>query len=397
VKILTMYEQDLQGMAKKVSSHRSGEWHGPCPVCGGSKRFRIQPNHGDYGYFKCRDCGVGGDDVNYLVEIRGKPIAEAMRELRGRATLTQPVRDAPKPSVRTDDNAWQNAARILCEEAHLCLLSVGGDRGMQYLKSRGLKDETIRGAGLGYISAARNETAGKWGMTGKDVYVPGPCVAIPRYRAERICGVKFRQLEGQPKYLQVSGSQPVLYGADNIKHEYLIMTEGEFDCLLLRQETGGLCDVATIGSASSDIPAEDILSLTSVNKALLAYDLDDAGMKGSVKIASDYPGFICNARSPGDITDYHMQGNSLRHWAVEELLLAGADVPFSDIDQMYNARLREHDDLANEVDNMPDTPERSRMLYEHAAMCVNMSRLITAIKAAGYTVTHSDAVYGFGM
>ena len=134
--------------------------------------------------------------------------------------------------------------------------------------------------------------------------------------------MKFRQLEGQPKYLQVSGSKPVLYGPDNIKHEYLIMTEGEFDCLPLQQETGGLCDVATIGSASSDIPSEDILSLTSVKKPLLAYDLDDAGMKGSVKIASDYPGFICNTRSPGDITDYHMQGNSLRHWAVEELLLA---------------------------------------------------------------------------
>ena len=207
----------------------------------------------------------------------------------------------------------------------------------------------------------------------------------------------FRQLVGQPKYLQVSGSKPVLYGADNIKHEYLIMTEGEFDCLLLQQETGGLCDVATIGSASSDdIPSEDLLSLTSVKKALLAYDLDDAGMKGSVKIASDYPGFICNARSPGDITDYHMQGNSLRHWAVEELLLAGADVPFSDIGHMYNARLRQHDALEAAVNEMPDSTERSRMFYEHTAMCDNMRMLITAINATGHTVTHSDAVYGFG-
>lgn len=42
---------------------------------------------------------------------------------------------------------------------------------------------------------------------------------------------------------------------------------------------------------------------------------------------------------------------------------------------------------------MPDTLERDRKLGEHAAVCDNMSRLITAIKAAGYTVTHSDAVY----
>ena len=226
--------------------------------------------------------------------------------------------------------------------------------------------------------------------------VPEPSVVIPRYRAEHLCGVKFRQLEGQPKYLQISGSKPVLYGPDNIKHEHLIMTEGEFDYLPLQQETGGLCNVATIGSASSDIPSEDLLSLAIVKKVLLAYDLDDAGMKGSVKLAWDYPGFIRNARSPGDITVYHMQGNSLRHWAAEELLLAGADVPFSDIGHMYNARLRQHDALEAAVNEMPDSTERSRMFYEHTAMCDNMRKLITAINATGHTVTHSDAVYGFG-
>ncbi len=45
---------------------------------------------------------------------------------------------------------------------------------------------------------------------------------------------------------------------------------------------------------------------------------------------------------------------------------------------------------------MSDTPERDKKLGEHAAVCDNMSRLITAIEEAGHTVTHSDAVYGFG-
>ena len=52
--------------------------------------------------------------------------------------------------------------------------------------------------------------------------------------------------------------------------------------------------------------------------------------------------------------------------------------------------------MANAVDNLLDTPEQDRKLAEHAAVCDNMSRLITVIKAAGHTVTHSDAVYGFG-
>ena len=50
-----------------------------------------------------------------------------------------------------------------------------------------------------------------------------------------------------------------------------------------------------------------------------------------------------------------MQGNSLRHWAVEELL-AGADIPFSDIGHMYNAWLRLHDALEAAVNEMPVTP-----------------------------------------
>jgi len=33
---------------------------------------------------------------------------------------------------------------------------------------------------------------------------------------------------------------------------------------------------------------------------------------------------------------------------------------------------------------MLDTPDRSRMMAEHAAACDNMSRLITAIEEAGH-------------
>ena len=79
-----------------------------------------------------------------------------------------------------------------------------------------------------------------------------------------------------------------------------------------------------------------------------------------------------------------------------KLMLAGQHVPYSEMTQVYDERLRQHDDLANAVDKMPDTPERDKKLAEHAAVCDYMSRLITVIEAAGYTVTHSDAVYGFG-
>ena len=38
--------------------------------------------------------------------------------------------------------------------------------------------------------------------------------------------------------------------------------------------------------------------------------------------------------------------------------------------------------MANAADNMLDTPERDEKLGEHAAVCDNMSRLLTVIEAA---------------
>ena len=96
------------------------------------------------------------------------------------------------------------------------------------------------------------------------------------------------------------------------------------------------------------------------------------------------------------------EGSSLQlaecEWVVdipEKLMLEGQHVPYSEMKQVYDERLRQHDDLANAVDNMPDTPERSRKLAEHAAACDNISRLITAIEEARHTATRSDTVYGF--
>ena len=64
-------------------------------------------------------------------------------------------------------------------------------------------------------------------------------------------------------------------------------------------------------------------------------------------------------------------------WVVdipERLMLAGQHVPYSEMTQVYDERLRQHDDLEAEVNRMPDTPERDRKLAEHSAVCDNMSR-----------------------
>jgi hypothetical protein len=59
---------------------RQNEWHGPCPVCGGSDRFRIHTEHMFPRWnYECRQCGRKGwaDQLNAALR---QPISEAERQ-----------------------------------------------------------------------------------------------------------------------------------------------------------------------------------------------------------------------------------------------------------------------------------------------------------------------------
>ena len=66
---------------KKASGSKGGEWHSPCPLCGGEDWFSVFPNqpggalcqkHGLHGTWACmRGCSKGGDLVSWFMEIEG--------------------------------------------------------------------------------------------------------------------------------------------------------------------------------------------------------------------------------------------------------------------------------------------------------------------------------------
>ena len=62
--------QDKNGFRKQSSS----SWEGPCPKCGGTKRFIVWV-HKDI--FKCRECDFKGDLVKYLREVDDYSCREA--------------------------------------------------------------------------------------------------------------------------------------------------------------------------------------------------------------------------------------------------------------------------------------------------------------------------------
>jgi hypothetical protein len=103
----------------------------------------------------------------------------------------------------------------------------------------------------------------------------------------------------------------------------LIVTEGEFDALLLGQELGELAAVVTLGSASARPEGSTYLAMLPAPAWYVAPDADDAGDKA----ASGWPARAIRVKPPRgkDWTDAHLAGIELRRWWTEQWLVDAFD------------------------------------------------------------------------
>jgi hypothetical protein len=141
-------------------------------------------------------------------------------------------------------------------------------------------------------------------------------IVIPCLAAGQTWYLKVRRSSGQAKYSQVSGGQVALFGADTIgKHSTVVITEGEFDAMLLHQGAGDLVGVVTLGSAAARLPDAWVPYLLGVQRLLVAYDTDAAGAEGVARwesIASHAQRLVPLAGK--DVTDFYLAGGDLRAW-----------------------------------------------------------------------------------
>lgn len=314
---------------KKVSACGGGEFAGPCPFCKGRDRFRVQLNHkGKGARYYCRQCGDGywRDVIEFQKTLTGQSTAEAIRELAGGAYPPAPARPLA-PADETEhsgppNETWQARARVIMAEAEAALWSAIGARALMWLRARGLTDDTVRRARLGYMAEERYERAALWGMDGKDIYLPRGIV-IPCEVGGAIWYLKTRRPTGAPKYLPPRGaSLCALNGADTITDKTVVVfTEGEFDRLLLAQCAGDVAGVVTLGGALNPLDVGQWgLYLLHTTRRLLAHDDDKAGEKAAAALA-----WLGGARrilppklrpTDKDLTDYHVSGGDLRAWLI---------------------------------------------------------------------------------
>jgi len=208
---------------------------------------------------------------------------------------------------------------VWIEHASRYLWSANGIHALDYLYHRGLTDETIKSARLGYSPKDRYEKPEWWGLTSIDtkaVFIPRG-ILIPWQAKGHLWNIRVRRANGSwDRYHAIAGSSNGLYGADNVTYRYpAIITEGEFDALILGQAIGAMSAVVATGSVKGSRAVQWVGLLALASQVLVAYDADIAGDEN----APYWLSLLEQAKRwrPlwGDINQMAQDGVDLKAWA----------------------------------------------------------------------------------
>jgi hypothetical protein len=150
-----------------------------------------------------------------------------------------------------------------------------GAAALAYVRARGLTDETIRQARLGWadkIRLPKRDGNGTWTLAG---------ITIPWIDSGRLTRIKVRRLGlfRGARYIETFADHWNVYPsmATIRPGASLVLCEGEIDAVLLAQELEGLAAVASLGSASARPDPSIWLALARCSQLFVAFDADPAG------------------------------------------------------------------------------------------------------------------------
>jgi DNA primase len=258
--------------------------------------------------WKCFGCGSSGDAIDWLRKRERLNFREACGRLGSIDLVPSSEKAAPHhlPSSSVPATAWQNQALDVVSNCQAYLWSDTGTKALGWLSRRGLAKDTVKKWRLGF-NPRDQKLSGLWVARG---------IVIPCLAAGQTWYLKVRRASGQAKYSQVSGGQVALFGADTIAtQDTVVVTEGEFDAMLLHQEAGDLVGVVTLGSAAARLPDAWVPYLLGVQRLLVAYDTDAAGAQGAARwesVSSRAQRIV--PLSGKDVTDFYLAGGDLRAW-----------------------------------------------------------------------------------
>lgn len=262
---------------------------GRCPLHqdAGRPNFHAYPATGTW---YCYRCNVGGDVIRLVERVEQVGFRDAIARLGGSLhgpMSPRPRRSHEKPTrapARTLGPGEQACLAAAVELYHNCLLA--DPSALAYVEGRGLTRATIEAHRLGY--AAGGELAGylRWrrlplgaalragllGADGREVLAGR--VIVPELRAGGPVWLVGRALasETDPKYLGLAGRKPLLGWEAAADSTTVVVTEGPFDWLTLRQ--WGVPALALVGT---HVRPEALAALTRFRRVYLALDGDEPG------------------------------------------------------------------------------------------------------------------------
>jgi DNA primase len=256
--------------------------------------------------FHCFDCGASGDVVAFVMQAKQTSLIEATQYLAARAGIQLPQLTGHEKNsdIRESIVAMNREAGLFYFRQ---LASKEGEKGLQYLRERGLSNYTIKHFGLGY--APRNGIAlfnylKERGFQEEDILKSGLVtqkngritdkfrerVMFPIINTDgEVVGFGGRVMgDWTPKYL----NSPETYAFDKSNNLYalnfasksqghgMILCEGYMDVISLHQ-AGFDFAVASLGTAFNETHARNLSRYT--DSVHLLFDSDGPGVNAALK------------------------------------------------------------------------------------------------------------------
>ncbi|MBL4694758.1 DNA primase [Candidatus Gracilibacteria bacterium] len=305
-------------------------WKGLCPFHSESTpSFVVSP---EKQICHCFGCNRGGDIFTFVQEVEGVTFSESLQILADRAGVTLDKKDYKKkgPS-KSEKDEYFKAHDLACELFEKTLWKTNkGAKVLDYLKRRGLTEDTIKEFRIGFAPDSFNalypillEKGISKNVLLKSGFISSKDITAEKFYDKfrsrlmfpifdylgRICGFGGRALskEQTPKYLNspenpVYSKSKVMYGLSfakkAIKEEgSVLLVEGYFDVILPFQE-GVKNVVATSGTALTKDHAKMLKRIT--KKAVSCFDKDNAGFDATKRAYSVLQGVDIAMKTVGD-------------------------------------------------------------------------------------------------
>src|SRR5215208_1892007 len=297
-------------ISPSVKLLRAGrEWKACCPFH--NEKTPSFTVNDDKGFYHCFGCGAHGDAIRFLTDHGGMPFIDAVKELAAKAGLEVP---APDPRARERAERTASLTDVMAEVVRWYaeqLQGIAGADAREYLKRRGIDQETVQRFGLGLAPDSRSALKRALENLGEDQLIATGMLIKPdegdtydRFRGRlmipirdprgRVIAFGGRILgEGEPKYLN-SPDTPLfdkgrtLYNIDRAspasrQAKRLIVVEGYMDVIAL--DRAGIAEsVAPNGTAVTEAQLERMWRLDPA--PILCFDGDSAGQKAAIRAAS---------------------------------------------------------------------------------------------------------------